>query len=389
MRIGIIELMNSHYTLVDTLVQIFANDKNNQVEIFINQQLKEKIQYLEKRENVTISCRQRNESITDFIQRINTYNPDIQFITTLESKLSAFLKLSHPDRSYLFIHNINNWTKKGWFTFLKEAFQLNPLQIRSFLILLKRAFLFPLYRKKILTRILNSGGRLIVLTEKLKEQLSEFYPPRKIHVIPYRVHDPEITDLSARNKKLRVCIPGLMNTRKRDYHSLIRMIQDNQEFYRKHVIFDLLGRFVNMERKQEKEIIYWIKELNEKGVEILYYQQYINSGLYDKHLAMADILLGNLYVHLKDETYGITKETGVIFNMIYAGKPALLPADYQVDSSLEKGIIHYDNYKELDQVIMELRKTNVILNTLKTEAKTAAKAYTPEKIRNILQMSPA
>ena len=382
MRIGIIELMNSHYTLVDTLTRVFTEKNEDEVYIFINETAREKMSYLSHFPNVNILTRSKDEKMGDFVDKINTLNLDLQFITTLEYNLSDFLKFPRPGSTNLFIHNLNNWTGKGSFALVAESLREKPFHLKKFLVYIKRAIFYPFLRKKIAGRILSNGGKFVVLTERLKEHLANNFPREQIIVIPFRIYQPEIMDSSPGNEKLRVCIPGLLNTRKRDYRSVIGLIENDSHFYKENVIFDFLGKIPHPPGQEEKSVLKQISKLKDEGIELITYDDYIDTGPFNENIAKADILLGNMYINLASETYGITKETGVIFNMVSAGKPVLLPSGYFAEPDLEKGIVRFENYEDLDRKIKSLVHDREALSDIKSKAVRAASNYSAENVRN-------
>jgi hypothetical protein len=96
-------------------------------------------------------------------------------------------------------------------------------------------------------------------------------------------------------------------------------------------------------------------------------------------LRLCDVFLGNLKPRLNQQCkYGETKETGVIFNMIKAGKPGIFPDSYPIDKNLKPICLIYD--KDLHPLLSGLLKDNTKIYDLKERALEIAKLYEPANL---------
>ena len=138
-------------------------------------------------------------------------------------------------------------------------------------------------------------------------------------------------------------IPGTVNTDRRDYITFLEAIYTNVKKGKKLKLY-LLGKIVNIGKKEE-DLITKINSLK-KGT-VKFWNSYIDNQTYEEILTKTDYLIGNILVDYKEnlvsETYGQSKETGVLFLMLKYKIPTLFPSNYRTHSVYESLIIHYDH----------------------------------------------
>ena len=179
------------------------------------------------------------------------------------------------------------------------------------------------------------------------------------------------------NQKIRVCIPGIVTQTRRDYHGLFKILDAVLEDIKHDLVFDFLG-FVE---QSEPELLDKIKALEQRGLEVYYYTEFVFGKKFDGALAQADILLNNQIVQVSHTTkYGFSKESGMLFNMIRGAKPGIFPMAYTVDKTFENALLHYANSIELCDIILGLANKSIDLDTLKIHASDMADNFTPKKL---------
>lgn len=382
MKIGILEIMpQGHYTLVDSIARIYASDDKNECFIFTHKNgAKNLIPLLnENIGNIKLIIKEDNESLSDYFSKINNVNSDFIFLVTLEKYFKDILNFNFTCPLHLFIHNIDAWfqinLRYNLYNFFKEV-SFSFKDIYHF----KVNFVYPKLRKRIIQKLRNNDGRFVVLNSILKKELENYTDEKEIDIIPFSVYNKNIQDGSGENKCLRICIPGMVSQIRRDYLSVLELLENDVDLFKAKIEIDLLGGIVEYE--EGRKIIEQALILNSKGVKIYYYDQpLVMISEFDRQLAKADFILGNMNVVLnKYSKYGKTKETGIPFSMIRAAKPGILPSGYALIDELKSSTLIYNNYAELKDILLSLVGNQEKIVRLKKEAQRNSLLFDPKYI---------
>jgi hypothetical protein len=124
-----------------------------------------------------------------------------------------------------------------------------------------------------------------------------------------------------------------------------------------------------------------VNQLIAKGFHIHAYHHWLEMDFYNEQLGKADLILGNMHLQQgRLGQYGKTKETGILFTMIKAGKPGLLPVGYPPETPLKSSALTFQNYEEVATIILNYLNNPKLLNDLKQKAKENAFYYHPNQI---------
>lgn len=383
MKIGIVELMPfGHYALVESIVQIYEAGAA-EITVLTNEFGSSSLAYLHDAGRINLVVWQKNQPLSEIITAFTRQSFDRLYITTLEKYFDEFLHVHFGKNVRLFIHNIDDWFTSGLIgqmkTFWYELF--SPVNL---VYNLKRNFVFPKRRKRLIAKILQHNGKLVVLSSILRQALTQHIPANAIEVIPFSVYNGDISDGSTENEKLRICIPGMVSKVRRDYLSFFALVAQHKEFFMDHVEIDLLGKIANHEGGAE--VITEAKKLIESGICIFYYNEpYVPMEKYNKSIGRCDIILGNMVLRQgKASFYGKTKDTGIVFNMIKAAKPGLIPAGYPILPELKSSSLIYESAEQLLAGIKKAVFDREYLSQLKKQAVLNAQDFTPVQIYNSL-----
>jgi hypothetical protein len=391
MKIGILEIMPiGHYTLVDSVVRIFVSDKNNQIYLFLHRNGENDIQNLVKSFPNQIQLRiwDGNSKLESLFKSVNQCGLDKIYMITFEKHFKEFYSFDFNSQVNIFIHNVDEWFHADVKYILYHIFK-NISSFNEFIYRTKVNIIYKNYRQKIIKKLLNTGGRFLVLNSFLRNELIKFLPESKIDIIPFSIYNDSLVDKSQNNKLLKICIPGMVSEIRRDYYAIINLISNNLDFFSKNIEFEFLGGVANKEGGQN--IIKEVKNLIDKGAKIICYdQQLVPVGMFDERLTHNDIILGNIIVSVdKYSKYGKTKETGIPFTMIRAAKPGILPIDYNVINELESSTIRFRDYKELLDILINLVNHRDNLLSLKQEALKNSLKFTPSGVYQKLMLKPS
>ncbi len=385
MKIAIVEVgPQGHFTLVETVTQIFNVDISNSITIFTHERGKKICDYLAN-EQVSIKSLQQNENLTDFLSSAKDF--DHVFIITLEavSKDSYrnnvdFLKSEFNGRIHLFIHNVDFWFGNTFFKRLKNIiFYSKNLQTLGYQVKLR--LIYPALNQRILEKVKKSKGKFIALSEPIKTEIENYINPERIDVLPFSLYDENLTDRSTSNKKLLVCLPGGVSNERRDYVSILKLIlEDSTHFFAENIAWDFLGRISTEEGGNQ--IYELVQQAISAGHEIhLYPDKFIPFDEYHARLAQADIMICNLHLQQGASSfYGKSKESGIIFTMIKAAKPGLLLKDYAVGDAMQSAILRFTTYQAALEQLKNLVFNKNALIELKKNAVFESQKYSPEEV---------
>lgn len=386
MIIGIIELMpKGHFTLVDSVARIYASDPTNEIYIFTNQNGERELDKL----RVEFQGRIKIISIGampvgDFLTEINKYGLHKIYITTIDKYYKDFLNFVRHHKVNLFIHDIDSWFVAGLlfkiYTLIRY-FSFTPKLAYT----IKISLIYPVYRKKIISVVRAKKGKFVVLTSLIKEELKKYLNSENIEVIPFSVFLKNNKDEEHRSSLVKIVIPGYVSQVRRDYFSLLEMIEGDVKLFKNKISFEFLGGIEEVGRG--REIIRYAKRLIDQGANIILYEkERIPVTEFDNKLLNADIILGNMNIRInKYSVYGKTKDSGVIFTMIRCAKPGIIISGYEVIEELKTSSIIYDNYDELKEILVNLAGNPEKMRQLKNEAYKNSLKFEPSGLYRELE----
>lgn len=381
MRIGVIEIMpKGHYTLVESVAKIFASDPNNTVIIYTTTVGCANTSFiLNEYSNVEIVDVEKQYGIVNFINELTNLGLQKAYIITLDHYISeiANLKLNFP--LHLFIHNIYLWFDLGFKSNLSRTIKEikeKPLLTHYWI---KRNFVQSAIKKKATKNILSSGGKFVVLNGNLSKELSRFTSPKHIEEIPFSIYQPKLADTSS-DEQFRICLPGMLSTSRRDYFSVFEMMRTHPSVFKENVMVDLLGGINSSEAGEE--VLKEAKKVKAEGFNIRYYEkELVAINEFDEELSKSNIVLGNMHVIMNEfNIYGKSKDSGIMYTMVKASKPGLLPIGYAILPELESSTLVFKDYTELANIIKGLIDNKDSLALLKINAKKNSEYFSPELV---------
>ncbi len=383
MKVGIVEVCEpNHYTAVSALAQTYLVEPQNEVIIFTSDDIK--LLFNDLIGKVTIIALDKSQSIEKFLCDIANYGLDRIHINTISKYYREFAKVNWPENVIFTIHNIDLWfenTVPKRLLTLSADIRARPAKAKMSFILFVKDFWRQNYRDTFIRKISKKTYRIIVYSQSQKRYLQKYVRTEKIMVFPFCLHTG-YSDLSNDNSRLRFCIPGSVDSQRRNYTELFQALNTQLSTIKKDITIDLLGYIPVDQRFLVEEI----KSLISSGFDINYYEGFIDTSEFDRQLAMADIILGNLKVQVNVfRKYGETKETGVTFNIIKSGKPGILPDGYPVDEELKDACMFFTDYDNLGKLILKLNADRDLVDLLKKKAREIVKQYQPENLYHLLE----
>jgi hypothetical protein len=233
-------------------------------------------------------------------------------------------------------------------------------------------------RKKMLTQFAqNYQLKIIVHSQGQKEALLEYGCKLPIIVFPFAIYEG-MADASQTNQMLRICIPGVITQAKRDYLGVFQILQENASKLCDRIDLYLLGYITDREKKEMGAAI---SDLKAAGYQVYYHDDFVYGEEFDRAIANCDLLLNNQFISKNStEVYGKTKESGMIFNMLRAAKPGLLPKEYSVSPEFNDCTLFFDSYSHLIELIQKVLDNPQLLQQLKVSAKELSVSYSPTNL---------
>jgi hypothetical protein len=390
MRVGIVELMDvGHLVLVETLCKIFCSDPKNQVVLFTLEKHANNLKFLhDHHSNLSIVAKTEKQTEEDFLNQISIEPLDRIYVVTLKKLFPKISRWKVNSRLFMVIHNLDEWFSlsfsKGIKRFLYSLIKYP--QLSQIIYSAKLHFIYPFYKRNILKKVSATRGGIVVLSQSICREVKRLDIKIPVEVIPFAIYDSDhIQKEILGDKKLRICVPGILSQYRRDYLALLDILENQLSKYKDQFTIDFLGGIKLSNPLDKSELLLErINLLNAKGFSIIIHNvQFIPPLEYDQELSKADIILGNMNVVLNNYSeYGKTKETGLPFAMIKAAKPGILPVNYHVPEELLSSTMLFHDYSDLTRIIEDLINSRELLVELKRKAIDNSKHFSPEMIYN-------
>jgi hypothetical protein len=383
MKIAILEICAStHYTLTNALIKTYSTDPNNQIVVYTTAFIAKVIREGGISAQTSLVVFDEKQDAFEFLNDLANTPFDRLHICTIENYYPAFLKFKPQVKELFFhVHDIDTWFSSS----LKNTFKNSLYNIQNYPDKLREVARFGREvlvrnpaRKAIFESLKEYNPYFVVLSPTQKRHLSQFVAAEKIIAFPSLIHEnAEIPPLSKTSQKIRICIPGMVTDTRRDYTGLFKILEEILPDIKGKLLFDFLG-FVE---KREMNLLEKLKNLKNSGLDVLYSVDFVDAVSFDTSLYKADILLNNQKVTVSHTgKYGLTKESGLLFNIVRGAKPAIFPTAYAVDAEFEDVLMYYESETALKNTLLGLANGSINIEPYKTKAAELALNYTPKRL---------
>lgn len=369
--------------VVNAVVKTYASNPSNTIYIFTTSEAADLIKAQDNTaQNIEYVLMGEHETASAFLARTLSYQLDRIHLTTVTKYFKSFYFFNPPTTCKVFFHfhNIELWfessvsiqAKRLWKVF--SNYNKEVKIIRQLKYSLKDIW-WDYYRKKFISKIGRNGTGLIILSEAQRFHLNKYLDASKAIIFPTLIFEPaQHEDLSVDNKKIRVCIPGSVSQGRREYMKLLDILEAHTDYYSQNFTIDLLG-FIP---QGEQALFSRIKALKAAGLDILYYDYFIEVKQFDIELYKSDIILSNILI---DDGKGMqTKETAAVYHMIRGAKLGIFPAGFALDADFKDTVVFFETYPLLHNVFKALHDDKARLQTLKASAMQVSLDYAPESL---------
>ena len=385
MTIAILEICAStHYTLTNALIKTYSTEPDNQIVVYTTEFIAKVIREGGTSEQTRLVVFDETQDAAAFLKNVENTPFDRLHICTIEGHFKAF-KAFKPNVKEVFfhVHDIDMWFDASFKNSFKNAvynIKHYPDKAREVARFGREVWVRNPARALIFNNLMRLNPHFVVLSASQKKYLSQFVDNDKIIAFPSLINEgtPKTITKSEQDKgKTRICIPGMVTDTRRDYSGLFKILDSILPQITGKLVFDFLG-FVE---KRELNLLHKLQELEAKGLDVLYSATFVDAATFDNSLHKADILLNNQKVTVSHTgKYGLTKESGLLFNIVRGAKPAIFPAAYVVDKEFENALMYYQSDKELTDILLNLANGLMSIDKYKTKAEEIALDYTPKNL---------
>ncbi len=386
MLIGIIEVSEpNHYSAVNGLLKTYASNLNNEVIVYTLPSIQKALEENGLPNNSSLVVLKRGQSLKKLLGDLEKIAFDRIHICTIFDNYLEFSQFKPLTKEVFFhVHQCEEWYKDDFSRAINTLVPSlkNKDQNRAYWRIMARAavdyLIYKPIRKKMLAQYeQNYRLQLIVHSEGQKEALLEYSCKSPITVFPFAIYEG-MEDNSQSNELLTICIPGVITQAKRDYLGLFKALQQNSQTLSDRIYLDLLGYVSDREKESMGRAI---ANLINSGYKVHYRDSFVYGQEFDRAIANCDLLLNNQFISKNStEVYGKTKESGMIFNMLRAAKPGILPKEYNVASEFQDCSLFFDSYPHLIEIITEVLDNPAQLKQLKAAAKELSVSYLPQNL---------
>jgi hypothetical protein len=387
MKTGIIEIcVEGHYVVVNALIKTYLSDPENEVVVFTTPAIKALLTAQNDDQRLSFVVMETNSDVGTFINSMNNYGLDRIHYSTISMYYKEFSQFvpNKGCKEFFHFHNIDLWFVNAFklqvirLYKVVRSYRENPVNLFTHLKYSIKDIVWDFHRKKVIKKMINRRCFFILLSEAQKIHLRQFVKNVDIVIFPSLVFErKDISEMQLYKDgltKIRVCVPGAVTQTKKEYDKFLLVIEKNITFYKTNYIFDLLGRIHTEEKTLYNRILF----LEEAGLEIYYYNKFIDVIEFDRKLYISHIILSNMYIE-EGRSMQI-KETAAVYQMIHGAKPGIFPEYFMLDACFSDSVIKFQNYDTLHDVFLVLVHNPHILENLQLKAQVLSLDFKPENL---------
>jgi hypothetical protein len=204
----------------------------------------------------------------------------------------------------------------------------------------------------------------------------------QIHNIPGAVFESEQATLTI-NDHVHLVVPGSLDKKRRDYYQVFELLKA-AETAQLPLQVTLLGGHSD---DYGKGVIQQAAALKTKYTKIRFYdEQVVHQDEFDKQLNAAHFIyipsvINTAICFAIPETYGLTKSSGNMFDVIKHARPFISPKDLRISAALESSCFRYTSIDHLVSFLQECMQKKESYAAWQQQALASSKEYTIAKVR--------
>jgi hypothetical protein len=205
---------------------------------------------------------------------------------------------------------------------------------------------------------------------------------KQVHNIPGAVFERAQTTLAI-NDRIHLVVPGSLDKKRRDYPQVFALLKA-AEARKLRLHITLLGGYIDA---FGQSIIQQATALQTTYATISVYdthtvhQDEFDKQLDDAHFIFIPSVIDTAICFAIPETYGLTKSSGNIFDVIKHARPFIVPQSLRVSATLERSCFRYTSIDELINFLEGFLTKKEDYNAWQQQALASSKEYTIAKVR--------
>jgi len=204
----------------------------------------------------------------------------------------------------------------------------------------------------------------------------------QIHNIPGAVFDSEQTALTV-GDFIHLVVPGSLDKKRRDYHQVFELLKAAEASRLPlHITLlgghsDAYGKAIIQQAAALKTVYTKIRVYDERVV----HQDEFDKQLNDAHFIFIPSVIDTAICFAIPETYGLTKSSGNMFDVIKHARPFITPRSLRISATLKSSCFPYTSIDHLVHFLQECMQKKENYNAWQQQALANSKEYTIGKVR--------
>ncbi len=371
------ELTNNHghQELLTRYLRIAAHG-DGQPTLFTTEVGMEKVDENVPTDDIETVVGEPSREFFDRIERRCKRDLDVLFINTIEGTIGDYVKYLrfNPDcATVLWPHNARAWFER------QLVFSTGGGLTTTISTNCKNIFRPPILKRM--------DGILVPFEQSRRHIESTYTLSQSIHALSPSVYDPVETDEGANSGTtsaatddgpVRVTIPGSIVDR-RDYDVVLDAFgTELLPTFGDDIRLTLLGR---PQGDYGERIVERAADLADRGYDVQYFTEWIETDTYAEVFQGSDLLLNPIS---KDEgeraeRWGLTWNSGVLFDVLMHPCPMILPDRYSIPDELDGAALSYSNGADLATTVAAIVESSDRQNELATAAVKNAEQCTVDR----------
>lgn len=377
MKIGIVELA-FHNEVLRSYINILKSITDDIV-CFTNQFCLDQIYDYQEDPNLQWQIKKNENNKKYFATNEDLLSQcDTIIIITLDDDLDFFSAYDWPTKTILLVHDYYSFFETNQINYSGNL-EEKARAAKSWLLFKTKA------ERKKQNKLIDKMTKLAVPSTSVMKFVSERNASPKLtevldFAIPYR--SQSVQDKS----KTVITIPGNVIPKSRDYHIVLGAFKKIIDQVKSTELV-ILGQ---AKTSYGRNIVHELEKLENENFTLKYYSSFIDQKEFDEQLRRSSFLLLPIskimrYRHFKEKN-GFTCVSGNINDMLFFGKPAIIPKFYPLDAVHEPIVERYNDEDHLAELLLSWinKKSNYSYAQNVGEVQTKSRLQVLDRFRKAL-----
>lgn len=375
-EIGILEY--HYHSIFFYAIARICKTKQTNVTLFTTKEIFSLIEnHLKHKEQYKIILKKDNESISSFLKRVELIcneKIDILFVNTIQESckdLPHYFRFKPNCKMILTVHDANTW--------LNQKLRINLFKPFATLDTFISSFFINRY-------ILKKFDAINVIYPPIKDYILDNTSYNKpIFTLPFTFFDnSKIIKDKIEDTTIKFVIPGAIVQTRRDHDVVLDAFENLFKKYQSKISLCLLG---SPSGAYGQRIIKRCKKMKGKHYNVAIFEDYVPEKIYDKTLRKCNIIIIPIKLESRSlgiiqETFGLTKSSGVVFDAIQYAKPMVVPSKLNIIKELKSSTLKYEHSKDLENTLSEFIEKEDKLEELIKNAYENSKYFSLKVLQN-------